>query len=74
MTEKYLTIEEAFSVLLKKPGDGYKFKNLVQPIIDQCKKYNFSILQTEPITKKDSIYFAPNSENIVTTNPYSVFY
>lgn len=52
MAETYLSITDAFSILLQKPGDGYKFENLVQPIIDQCEKYNFSILQTEPITKK----------------------
>lgn len=56
----YLTIEEAFSILLQKPGDDYTFAKLVKRMIDACEKYNFSIIQTEPIVRKDCIHYECN--------------
>lgn len=56
----YLTIVEAFSSLLQKPGPSYTFDELVQPMIDACEKYNFSIIQTEPIVRKECIRYECN--------------
>ncbi len=66
----YLNIEETFSTLLNK-NKSYTFENLIQPVIDSMEKYNFSLVHTEPIVKKDAITYQCNDCHIIKTTTYS---
>lgn len=58
MDKNYLSIEEAFQLLLGKPE--YNYENLVKPIVESMNKYNFRIIQEIPIKNKSHITYQCN--------------
>lgn len=50
----YLSLEKAFEVIIRRTGDS---ESVLNPIKDAMKKFGYSIIEKEPIQKKDCIHF-----------------
>lgn len=55
----YLSLEEAFQIIFTKEERD----SVLKPIVEAMEKYNFSIVQIEPITTKEKIQYMCNNCN-----------
>lgn len=53
----YLPLEKAFEPIIRRNGNS---QDVLEPIINAMTKFNFSIIEKEPIKKKDTIHFKCN--------------
>jgi hypothetical protein len=54
----YLQLEKAFEIIIRRNGNA---NDILVPIKDAMKKFGFSIIETQPIEKKECIHFKCNT-------------
>lgn len=63
----YLTLEDTFEIIIKRDGN---IDNVLKPIKEAMDKFGFSIIETQPIKKKDCIHFKCNTCSFEGTQQY----
>lgn len=64
---EYLTLEDTFEIIIKRDGN---IDNVLKPIKEAMDKFGFSIIETQPIKKKDCIHFKCNTCSFEGTQQY----
>lgn len=64
----YLSLEKAFEVIIRRAGGNSN--DVLNPIKDAMNKFGYSIIEKEPIQKKDCIHFKCNTCNFEGEQQY----